>query len=345
MKRIILSIIFLTIALIGYLYGYPLYKLHFATVLNNDDKIVYISTGTTLNELAEQLASEGVIDTESFLSYASKLDFDEVKIEPGKYMITGNMKIKNLIYGLKNGNQEIKDVKITFNNCKTIYDIAGKVAPYIEADSIEIADYIMSPKTLEKYGFKTETIPALFLPDTYEVGEWDMNAEEFVAFMAKQWNIFWNEERTQKRNDLKLSESEIATLASIIEAEQGIHTQEWTTIAGLYLNRVRKGMKLEADPTFKFCWGNELDGVQRLLDIHRKKDCPYNTYIYPGIPPGPIRVPSKKAIDAVLNAEKHNYLFFCARPDNSGLHAFAETFQQHLENARKFWKYMDQRNN
>jgi UPF0755 protein len=206
--------------------------------------------------------------------------------------------------------------------------------------------YISDAKTIEKYGFNRETMPSLFLPDTYEIGEWDMSAEEFVSFMADQWKAFWNEERTTKRKAINLTESEVATLASIIEAEQGIHSQEWQTIAGLYLNRLETGMRLQADPTAKFCWSDEeMEGVQRILEVHLQRDCPYNTYIHAGLPPGPIRIPSKKAIDAVLNAEDHQYLYFCAKDDNSGLHAFAETYAQHLENARKFWRYMDARGN
>lgn len=345
MKKIILLVGFLIVLIAGYFFGYPMYQLHFSTISISEERVVFIKTGTTLNELAAQMETENILAASEFQNYANKLELDDSKIEPGKYKITPGMKVKNLIYGFKNGNQEIKDVTITFNNCKNIYDVAGKVAPAIEADSAEIVSYINDPKTIEKYGFRKETMMSLFIPDTYEVGEWDMSAEEFVAFMADQWKAFWNEERTSKRKEINLSESEVATLASIIEAEQGIHSQEWKTISGLYLNRLRTGMRLQADPTAKFCWGDELNGVQRLLEVHMQKDCPYNTYLYAGLPPGPIRIPSKKAMDAVLDAEKHNYFYFCAKADNSGLHAFAETYSQHLENARKFWAYMDSRGN
>jgi len=119
--------------------------------------------------------------------------------------------------------------------------------------------------------------------------------------------------------------------------------KEWPIIAGLYLNRVRLNMRLQSDPTAKFCWGNELDGVQRLLDVHMQKDCPYNTYLYAGLPPGPIRIPSKKAIDAVLNAEDHDYLYMCAAPDNSGLHNFASNYNDHLKNAKLWWRFAKER--
>lgn len=343
MKKIILITLLLLTAAAAFFYGWPMYQLHFSKIDLKEDKILYIKTGTTLDELAAQIDSEKILSKDKFLKFSADLEFDDSKIEPGKFEIKSGMKIKNLIYALKNGNQEIKDVKITFNNCENIYDVAGKVSPSIEADSTELVSYIMSPATMEKYGFTEETIPSLFLPDTYEVGEWDMTAEEFVSFMADQWKAFWNEERKAKREEIKLTESEVATLASVVVAEQGKFSQEWKTIAGLYLNRLRTGMKLQSDPTAKFCWTDEeMEGVQRILHVHLERDCPYNTYIHTGLPPGPISLPSKEAIDAVLNAEKHNYVFMCAKADNSGLHAFAETYDQHQENARKFQRWMDE---
>ena len=254
------------------------------------------------------------------------------------------LKNKEIIYALKNGNQEINNVTITFNNCKTIEEMAGKVAPSIEADSAAIVDFIMDPATISNFGFKEETIVAMFLPDTYEVGEWDMSAEEFVTFMAEQFKSFWKDQggvdRGSKLHDLRMSQSEVSTVASIIESEQGIFDQEWETIAGLYLNRVKNNWLLQSDPTAKYCWGDELDGVQRLLTVHMKKDCPYNTYLYPGLPPGPIRIPSKKAIDAVLNAEQHNYFYMCASIEKIGYHKFSKTLAQHNRNAAKYQNWL-----
>ncbi|UKN01850.1 endolytic transglycosylase MltG [Paracrocinitomix mangrovi] len=336
----------LIVIVLGVIFGLPLYNLHYSKIDGSEDQIIYIPTGSSLADVAAIIDETGVIEESTFLDYAGKLDFTDEKVEPGKYQITGGMKVKELVYALKNGNQEIKDTRITFSFCRDVYEMAGEVAPAIEADSAEIADYIMSSETISKYGFKEETICAMFLPDTYEVGEWDMSAEEFVQFMADQFKEFWSNEgegRGNKLKELNLSQSQVSTLASILEAEQGLVTDEWPKIAGLYLNRVKDGWKLQSDPTAKFCWGDSLKGVQRLLDEHMKKDCPYNTYIYPGLPPGPIRIPSKKAIDAVLNAEKHNYYYMCAAPNNTGLHNFAETYSQHMANARLWWKYADER--
>mgnify|MGYP000315162462 CR=1 FL=1 len=347
MKRLIYLGVIVGIGVAGWIFGKPYYDLHFSTIdYSGEDKLVYVKTGSGLDDLAQMMADEGVCKKDQFLTFSEKLELTDEKVEPGKYNVSSGMKMKNLIYGFKNGNQELKDVRITFNNCKSIEEMAGKVAPYIEADSSEIMSVCNSEEVMDRYGFSDYTFIAMFLPDTYEVGEWDMDGEEFVQFMADKFKEFWEEQgvgRGTKLADLEMQQSEVATLASILEAEQGIHSTEWETIAGLYINRLNKGMKLESDPTAKYCWGDELDGVQRILTEHLKKDCPYNTYLYKGLPPGPIRMPSKKAIDAVLNAERHSYIFMCAKPDNSGLHNFAETYSQHLVNARKFWAYMDSR--
>lgn len=345
MKKLIALIIVLLLLIGGYIFGKPYYDLHFGAIsIGVDEKIIFIPTGSSLSEVGEILNKEDIISAEKFTDFANKLDFTDEKVEPGKYSVTNKMKIKNLIYALKNGNQEIKDVRITFNNCKDVYDMAGKVAPNIEVDSTELVSFIMANSTMEKYGFNEATIAALFLPDTYEVGEWDMTAEEFVSRMADEYKNFWTAERKAKAQELNLQQSQIATVASIVEAEQSRLPQEWSTIAGLYLNRLRIGMRLQSDPTAKFCWGDELEGVQRLLNVHMEKDCPYNTYLYAGLPPGPIRMPTKKAMDAVLNAEEHDYLYMCAKPGSEtgtdGLHNFAATYAQHLVNARKFQAYM-----
>jgi UPF0755 protein len=344
MKKYILIGLLLLIAAAAWIWGWPMYQLHYSKIDVKQEKLLYVKSTWSFSDLVQVIDDEGIMDLETFQNYSAELGFDDSKMEPGKYKAVPGMTRKEFIYGLKNGNQEIKDVTITFNNCENIEEMAGRVAPYIEADSAEIVAYATHSKTMEKYGFNAATMPALFLPDTYEVGEWDMTAEEFVAFMADQWKAFWNEERTAKRQALNLSESEVTTLASVVVAEQGKFPQEWETIAGLYLNRLRTGMKLQSDPTAKFCWTDEeMEGVQRILLIHLERDCPYNTYIHKGLPPGPISIPSKQALDAVLNAEDHDYVFMCAKADGSGLHAFAASYAQHLENARKFQRWMDER--
>jgi len=324
----------------GLLLALPKYKFHFTkTNLSVSSVTVYIPSGSTVKEVSQMLVANGVFDdANQFQSFASEFGYNTDNLEPGKFVMSQGQKLKHIIYGLKNGNQEVKDAKIVFTYSQNIPSMIAKIHHSIEADSAELVDYILSSEVISKYGFKKETIISLFLPDTYEIGEWDMSKEEFVAFMAKQYKAFWTDERLATAKKLNLSQSDAATLASIVMSEQSKLESEWPIIAGLYINRLNQGIKLESDPTFKFCWGDELNGVERLLFKHRDKDCPYNTYIYAGLPPGPIMLVSKKAIDAVLNYQKHNYIFMCAVGDGTSKHNFASSYAKHLRNAAIYRK-------
>ena len=174
---------------------------------------------------------------------------------------------------------------------------------------------------------------------------WDTSEEEFVARMAKEYKNFWTSNRKQKLQKLGLkSQSELTTIASIVYKEQNRVEEEWGTIGRLYLNRVKDNWLLQSDPTFRFCWGDELDGVKRLTFKHREIDCPYNTYKYPGLPPGPICVPPAKVLDAILDANPHNYYFMCAKPGYSGYHNFANGIHEHNKNARIYQNWLTSEN-
>lgn len=331
MKKIILVlgvILVLTIVL-----ALPKYKVHF-NKYTGEKVEVFIKTGSGIDGIGSQLVSNNVFESISeFKSYANEFGYNSSNIEPGKYVIDSQVKFKHIIYGLKNGNNEYNKTNLVFTYSRSIPSMIQKVAPFIEADSAALVDYILSDSVIKKYGFTEETIISLFLPDTYEIGEWDISPEEFVSFMAKKYKEFWNENRKAQAKKLKLSQSQVSTLTSIVMSEQSRLENEWPIIAGLYINRLNKGMFLESDPTFKFCWGDKLDGVQRLLFEHRKIDCPYNTYLYGGLPPGPIMLVSKKGIDAVLNYKKHDYIFMCAKGDGTSEHNFASNYLKHLKNA------------
>ena len=211
-------------------------------------------------------------------------------------------------------------------------------------DSTELEDYITNQETLNKYGFTLEQVPALFMPNSYRM-YYDTSKEAFLERMAKEFKNFWTLARMEKLKEVGLkSPSQAVTLASIVYGEQSKNESEWPIIARLYLNRLNTGMKLQSDPTFKFCWGDQLEGVQRLTYEHRSKDCPYNTYLYAGLPPGPISMPPTGVVEAVLNPDKNNYLYMCAKEDFSGYHAFAETREQHEINANKYRAAMNKRN-
>lgn len=318
--------------------------------MNTENVNFYLPTFTNIEGLIELLVENEIIDdTSAFQAVLDYKNMTDNRIGAGKYIITPRTEYKTLINGftknsLGNGNQEV-EVNLTFNNCRDIYDLAGKVSEQLELDSTAFIHYVLSDSILHKYGFTKERIGALFLPNTYRL-YWDTDHVEFVARMAKEFKAFWTPERIEKLHKVGLnSQSDAVTLASIVYQEQDKYAEEWPIIAGLYLNRLKKGMKLESDPTFRFCWGRELDGVERLTYKHRDRDCPYNTYMYTGLPPGPIYIPPAGVIDAVLNAENNDYIFMCAKPEFSGLHNFAKTLSQHNRNAVLFqnWLTIQQR--
>lgn len=316
-----------------------------STTTNSENIKFLIASPSSPEDLAMQLMKEGLIsDKESFLKVAAYKNLNKNRIAIGMYEIEPHTSFRTLLNGFTlnsagNGNAEI-EVPVTFNNCKTIYQMANKVSKCLSIDSSKLISYLLLGSTLTKYGFTVEQLPALFIPNTYKM-YYDTDEKAFTQRMADEFKLFWTEARKAKMKAIGLnSPSEVTTLASIVYAEQSVNSDEWPTIAGLYLNRIRIGMKLQSDPTFKFCWGNKLDGVQRLLAIHRNILCPYNTYMIKGLPPGPINLPSTAVIDAVLNAPRVNYLFMCAKPDYSGHHNFAVSGAEHMRNAKIFQDWL-----
>ncbi|MFN4951901.1 MAG: endolytic transglycosylase MltG, partial [Flavobacteriales bacterium] len=280
-----------------------------STTTNSENIAFLISSPTSPEALSTQLEKAGLItDKEAFLKVASYKNLNKNRIAVGMYEIQPHTSFRTLLNGFTmnsagNGNAEV-EVPVTFNNCKTIYQMAGKVSACLALDSSKLISHLLSGSTLTKYGFTVEQLPALFIPNTYKL-YYDTDEKAFTQRMADEFKLFWTEVRKAKMKAIGLnSPSEVTTLASIVYAEQSVNADEWPTNAGLYLNRVRNGMKLQSDPTFKFCWGDKLDGVQRLLAVHRNIVCPYNTYLVKGLPPGPINLPSTAVLDAVLNAPR-----------------------------------------
>ena len=210
----------------------------------------------------------------------------------------------------------------------------------LESDSARLHHMLQNPEVIGRLGFDERTILTLFLPDSYRF-LWNTNEDSLLARMAREYKQFWTAERKAKARALGLSQSEVTILASIVQAEQQALPDERARIAGLYLNRLKRGMRLQSDPTVIFALQDF--SIRRVLNIHLKTDSPYNTYKIAGLPPGPILIPSKQSIDAVLNAEKHNYLYMCAHEDFSGYHRFASTLAQHTVNARKFQQALNNR--
>lgn len=281
------------------------------------------------------LAMDILDDADSFIWVADKKSYPDL-VKTGRYVIKDGMSNNNLVDMLRAGNQT--PIKISFNNVRNLPQLAGKLAQKLEPDSLEFLSTLTDAEIIKSYGFSQETFISMFIPNTYEL-YWTSTPEAFVKRMANEFKTFWNDTRMAKARALGLSQSEIMTIASIVQAEQSIRPQEWPTIAGLYLNRVRKGMKLESDPTVIFAVGDF--GIRRVLNKHLKVDSPYNTYKNPGLPPGPIRMPDVGAIDAVLNSEDHDYIFMCAKADLSGYHHFSETLREHNRYAREYRRTMN----
>ena len=255
----------------------------------------------------------------------------------GRYRVYPEMTGLQLYRLLRNGTQE--PMKLVVPSARTMNKLASVLSRSLMVDSAEIASALTDSQFCAKYGYTTETVPALFIPNTYEV-YWDISVEKLVERMVRENNRFWTSERKAKAEALGLTHNEVATLASIVD-EETANNAEKPMIAGLYLNRLRKGMLLQADPTVKFAVGDFT--LRRILGKHLKVESPYNTYLVEGLPPGPIRIASVAGLEAVLNHAKHNYLYMCAKEDFSGTHNFAATLQEHQKNARRYIHALNER--
>lgn len=258
-------------------------------------------------------------------------------IRTGRYRIEPGKRIIDVFRQLKGGMQE--PVMLTIPEARTMERLSALLDRKLMLDSATIAQALTDSLFCQQQGYTLETIPCLFVPNTYEV-YWDMSLENLIKRMHKEYDVFWNSERKAKAEAIGLTPNEVQTLASIVD-EETANNAEKPTIAGLYLNRLHKGMLLQADPTVKFAMRDFT--LRRILNVHLKTDSPYNTYKYPGLPPGPIRVASIQGIEAVLNPETHDYLYMCAKEDFSGTHNFAVTLQEHQKNARRYQEALNKR--
>lgn len=299
--------------------------------VQDDDPYLYIPTGSNFDTVVAQFERRGILkNTQGFIWVAKQKSYPEA-IKPGRYKLIDGMTNNALVNLLKSGRQT--PVNVSFHFVRTIPQLAGKIARKLEADSTSLVQAMCNPEVLAHRGLNEETCELLYIPNTYEF-YWNTGAEGFVQRMAKEYDTFWTEERKQKAATIPLTPAEVGILASMVMAEQSVHKSEWKRIAGLYINRLHKGMLLQSDPTVIYAHGNE--SIKRVLLKHLEIDSPYNTYKYPGLPPGPIMIPEPDAINAVLNYEKHNFLYMCAKEDFSGYHNFAATIQEHNRNAARY---------
>lgn len=321
-------------------FGYWLYKtvmtpnVHTA---DGKDVELYIPTGSDYSQVKALLTNARYIANEKSFNWVAQKKAYPENIHPGHYMLKNGMNNNQLVNLLRGGLQT--PVKVTFNNIRDVDQLAGRIATQIEADSASISHLLHNQEYINQLGFNDRTIPALFLPNTYEF-YWNTDAEGFVVRMFQEYNKFWNEERKQQAQSKGLTPIQVSTLASIVNKETNM-SDEMPRVAGVYINRLKNNWLLQADPTLVFAWNDY--SIKRVLDRHKEIESPYNTYKYAGLPPGPICIPSVAAIKAVLNAEDHHYFYFCAKEDFSGYHNFAKTLAEHNRNATKYQQALNQR--
>ena len=340
MKKII-SIALLLVLCIGGLIGYEKYNA--VSTPNVPDKLannfLEIPTGSDYWEVKNLLIKNGMlIDTSSFDWVAAKMNYRKNKMRAGRFEIQPGWSNRSLVRHLRSGKQS--PVKVVLNNERLLEEVAGKVARFIEADSLELITAFNNKQLVKKLGLNRETLMTLFIPNTYEFF-WNQNANHFLERMKKEHGKFWSKnDRKAKAKKLNLNPEEVYTLASIVERES-LQKKERPRIAGAYLNRIKRGIKLQADPTVVFATG-KFD-LRRVLNKHLEFDSPYNTYLYAGLPPGPISMSSISSIDAVLSPESHDYIFFCAKGDGSGTHSFAKTMAGHSQNIAVYKRNLKKR--
>ncbi len=281
---------------------------------------------TIIDKLSE---IEGIGSTKGFELLAKHNNFDSRK-RSGRFAIKNGENMHTIYRRIVSNEQT--PVKLVVPATRTLEQMVGAISRQLMLDSLELIEFIKTPIYYESIGYKSETLPSLFIPNTYEV-YWNIKPETLITRLMNERRRFWNEERSNKAKKLNLTPEEVATLASIIDEETN-NDEEKPVVAGMYINRLKRGMPLQADPTVKYAIGDPTR--QRILKKDLATDSPYNTYKYKGLPPGPIRIPTIQAIESVLNYTKHNYLYMCAKEDFSGKHNFARTLTEHNANARRY---------
>ena len=330
---------YLYIAAIGLLLIIGLIAFYAVTPVSLADSTQYLyiddddTQDSVLVKLQPLTSSSGMTSLSTLFRHS---DYNE-HVRSGRYAIEPGDGPVTVFRRLKNGQQS--SFNLTIPEVRTLDRLAAVLGQKLMLDSATIADALYSEETCQHYGYDTTTIAAMFVPNTYDV-YWNMSTDKLLERMQKEHDRFWDGEREAKAARMQLTPVEVCTLASIID-EETANNAEKPMIAGMYLNRLKQNMPLQADPTIKFALKQfELKRIwQKLLQT----DSPYNTYKNEGLPPGPIKIASIKGIDAVLNAVDHDYLYMCAKEDFSGTHNFATTYQEHLKNAARYAKALNER--
>ncbi len=304
---------------------------------------LYIDTDDNVDSISQKIECQAAPESmRVFHLFAGLLNLKD-RIHTGRYEVSPQHTMLNLIRNIRNHNE--KPIMLVVPSTRTMDAMAGKLANQLMIDSISIKQYLKDEGNIKALGYTKETLPGLFIPNTYEV-YWDISIPKLMERMQKENAAFWNEKRVDKLKEVsqyageEMTKEKVTTLASIVDSETA-NNGEKPTIAALYMNRMRKSMALQSDPTVIYAIGDF--SIRRVLHEHLKVESPYNTYRNLGLPPGPIRVPSIAGIDAVLNHDKNSYIYMCAKEDFSGTHNFAVSYREHLDNASKYTKALNAR--
>ena len=337
LKKFIIALVIIGVIALAFT-GINYYLKYFGPSVTDKQDYLYIKTGSDFNDVYKTIRDQDIVkDSLSFYWAADNMNYID-RVKPGRYHLHRGMSNRKLINMLASGSQE--PVKLAFHTLRLKEQFAGFVAKKIEPDSTSIIHLLDSAAFVQQYGFTTDNVYTMFLPNSYQL-YWNTTPEKFFKRMYANYQKFWNAERKQKAAALHLDPIQVSILASIVDAE-ALHDNEMPTIAGLYLNRLKKGMKLESDPTVIFA-ENDFT-IRRVLTKYLSINSPYNTYLHTGLPPGPIMMPSINAVNAVLDYHKSDYLYMCAKEDFSGNHNFATNMADHLVNAHKFQEALNERN-
>ncbi len=338
-KKILLAIALIGLVIAGYC-SYYVYNIMFQpnTSFNNEEAYVLISKNDTYEDVKLQI--EPLLkDIKTFDALAEQKKY-KYNVKSGRYIIRKGMNNNDIINSIRSKNMPLN---ISFNNQERLENLAGRLAQQLDVDSLELLTVMEDPKFLAKHNFTNETALSMYVPNSYEFF-WNSSAETIRNRMLKEYEAFWTPSRLKKAKALNLSKNEVVALASIVHKETA-KVDERPRVAGVYLNRLRLGMPLQADPTVIYAKKKEANNfnmvIKRVLYKDLEIDSPYNTYKYGGLPPGPITMPDVSAVDAVLNAEKHGYLYFVANVENFGYHKFAKTLAQHNRNKNEYVRWIN----
>ena len=336
-KKLIIAFVAIIIIALG-ITGVFYYLKFFVPNVTDSEEYLYIHTSATYQDVLKTIQDEHILKDISSFNWAAENMKYSTRVKAGRYHLKSGMSNRRLINMLASGTQE--PVTLSFHNLRQKADFSGFVSKKIEPDSASIIRLLDSSQFVEKYGFTTDNVYSMFIPNTYQL-YWNTSPEKFFKRMYVNYEKFWTPERKQKATDMNLTPVQVSVLASLVDAE-ALHDDEMPTIAGLYLNRLKKSMRLESDPTIIFALNNFT--IKRVLKKYLSTESPYNTYLHTGLPPGPVMMPSVHAIDAVLNYKKSDYIYMCAKEDFSGYHNFATNMADHLANAHKYQRALDERN-